>query len=592
MRERRCVEGDALVAKEIPLRQPQAQGLGAGLRVEHAGGDTGGELVRVRDPVDAAEGVVGEHRFEVEVFRCGVEIRQPGLVAKRRVHVQHARLQRLPNALAEPARVALEDPGAVDAETRNHTRQAALALEAAAGQRRIERVGGGVEGQAGRDRPARRHERQRQAAQRMHPQAGRAAEVHRGQVVGIGEAVELALEADFEARPDAPRDARAHLRHALVGRIDRRVQALQQLPLLHPCVRGPVAERAAEQQVRQQQARREAGQGARKVFPVVVVGHVQRAQLQARLPRQVAVVAQVQRVTGAAGGAVVGQQVQAGRAAVARLEVAELARQPRAAPAADDGRQRGIALRRDVPVIRHRHLQAALAVGVDVGWQPARLARVGERKTEHRRSQDRHPHETQHGTFGDAFVGLEIELDAVGAEQPRRPAGAVGRAARIGGPCGKRALLAQEIEPLGHTARTDLPEVVGRVLEEAFETLHLELQFGPAVDVAVAADAHVAQGSSQVVGLVVAQAVGPDHRAATAKFGVAFGHRFKIGAAAQLARQQDDRQLLCGLAARRRLQCGRGPQDDALGRLGIVLCCRSAGPQQAKRGSHRQQPQP
>ena len=594
LRERLAVGRDALVTKQEPLHDTQAQRFGPGQRVQHAGGHTRRELMRVGHTVDTGEGVVAVDRLEVEVLRGSVEIRQAALLAKRRVDVQHARLQRLAHRLPEPAGVALENPGAVEADTWDHARHPAAPGKPAAGQRRIECVRGCVERQARRDAPARSDKRQRQAAQRVKPQAGHALAVHGGQVVGVGEAIEFALETGFEAGPDAKRGARADLRHALVRRGHRRVQALQQLPFLHPRVGGPGPERAADPQVGRQQARRDAGHRAGKVLPVVVVRDAQRIQLQPRVADQVGVVNHVRRIAAAAGDAVVGQQVQAGAAAVARLQVAKLAVQPQAAPAAERGRQRRVPVRGQVPVVRHRDLQAALAVDVDAGWQPARLARIGERETEHRCGQDRHPQKAQHRAFGDAFIGVEIELHAVGGEQPRRSAAAVdvvGSAARISGTRGNGTLFAQKVEPLGHAARAHLPEVIGGVDEEAFEALHLQLQFRAAEHVAVAGDAHIATGLRQVIGGFVAEPVGANHHAATAQFGVAFGHGFQVGPTAQFARQQDGRQLLGRLATRRWLQRRRCLQQQPGGGRTGCLRSRVGGRPQRQRSRHRQQPQ-
>ena len=65
--------------------------------------------------------------------------------------------------------------------------------------------------------------------------------------------------------------------------------------------------------------------------------------------------------------------------------------------------------------------------------------------------------------------------------------------------------------------------------KKSLESLDLQLQFGPGVDIAVAADADVAERSGQVVGLLVAQAIGADLRAAAPELDVAFGNRLEIG---------------------------------------------------------------
>ena len=200
----------------------------------------------------------------------------------------------------------------------------------------------------------------------------------------------------------------------------------------------------------------------------------------------------VQGITRCACGAVVGQQAEAGDAVVVGSEVAKFAVQTDAAAACKSGRERCVAIRRGVPVIRQGNLQTAFAVDVDGGRQPARFALIRQRKTQARRGQNRHTQKTQHRAFGDAFVGIEIQAHLVTSEQPRRAARAVRRAAGVSGLRRNGALLTQKVQALRHAACAHAPEKVCGVLKKALELPQLDFHFWAAEQVAVAADLDVA----------------------------------------------------------------------------------------------------
>ena len=544
------------------MHQAQAQGFGAGVGVEHARGHAGGELVRVGHAVDAGERVLREDRLEVEVLRRRVEVGQAALILVGRVDVQQARLQRLAHGAAEPVRVALQQPRAVQTQARDQTRRAAAPV----GERLVERIGRGVERQPRRQGPARFDERPADAAHRVQPHAG-LARVRDG-IAGVGEAVELGLQPDFETEPVALRITRADLRQTFVRRLDAAGRVLQHLPALHARIAGPLAQRATQFDVGRQQPRRQA-ETAWEVLPVVVVGHAQQAHLQVHVQRQAAVVGQVECVARVAGQPVLGQQVQVQLAFVAGFEVAEFGVEPGPALGADGGCQGRVAIRRDVPVVGRGHLQAALGVQVHGGRQPAGLALVVEREAQDRRGQDRYTVEAQHGAFGDAGVGVEVHPHLVGRQQPRRPAGPVAGAAGVGGCGGHGAVLVDEIQPLRSATRAGAAEEVARLQKVALETLQAQLQFRPAVHVAVAQHLDLALRTRQVFGGVVAEPVGADHQAAAAQFDIAFGEGFEVGAAAQLAGLQDDGQLAIVLVVRLLAQRRGLLQDDAR-RFGVI----------------------
>jgi hypothetical protein len=86
--------------------------------------------------------------------------------------------------------------------------------------------------------------------------------------------------------------------------------------------------------------------------------------------------------------------------------------------------------------------------------------------------------------------------------------------------------------------------------------------------------------------MVVTQAIGAQHDAAAAELGVALGDGLEVGPAAHLARQQHDRQLLGGIAARRRAQRMRQLERDA--GVGRRVRTRASG-DECQRGGHRRE---
>ena len=414
---------------------------------------------------------------------------------------------------------------------------------------------------------------------------------HRHAVLGIGEVVGLGLQVQLEAVPGLAHETHADLRCALVRRFDAagRIGVLQHLPALPARIRGPVAEAAHELHVRAQQARRDALDLAREVLPVRIVRDPQHARRQGRGIADLAVLREVERIARTLREPVVGQQVQVELAVVARQQVAHFAGQARSAARAPRGRERRIQVRRDIPVVRHRKLQAALAVQVDARRQPARLARIGERKAERRRREDRHAQEAQYRTLGNALVGLEIESHLACRQHPGGSGFAVGSTAGVGRIGGRRAIGAEEVDALCRAAARGAREVVGRLEKVAFVALDLHLQRVADVAVAALVDTHVAGGAGGLAGRVVAQAIGADAQRAAAEFGHPFGHRLGVGTTTQGLRFQKDRQRRSGLAARWWREARRDAQDDAgRGVGGSRLCAGRA--ERGQSGDARDQP--
>ena len=203
--------------KQIALRHARARSASAPVsRIEQARGHAGGQLVRIGDAVDAGERVLGEDRVEVEVLRRGVEVRQVVLAPVRRVDVE-AGAARASARTARPKQlVSRSSVQALSTLTRrDHARGAAPAVGAAAGRASSDAA---LNDSLRRQRSSRAR---RTAARCCRARAARTPVWRVGEVavVGVGEAVELALEADVEAAaPAARRSARRPAARARTAR--------------------------------------------------------------------------------------------------------------------------------------------------------------------------------------------------------------------------------------------------------------------------------------------------------------------------------------------------------------------------------------
>ena len=280
------------------------------------------------------------------------------------------------------------------------------------------------------------------------------------------------------------------------------------------------------------------------------------------------------RFTRVTGDLVVRQPVHAQRALGGRLQVAELAVQPGTASCAQARRQRGVAVGRDVPVPGHRQHQAAAVVDVDRRRQPARLARVAQGEAQRRQRQDGRAQEAQHGAFGNAFIGIQVDGHAVGAQHPGRlgAGAAAARATGVAGVDGARAGIAEKVDAVGTATGPQRQELELGLQEKALEALHRDFQPRPAVLGAVAVHAHMAGGAGQVARRVVGQAVGADDQAAAAELDHAFGYRFQVGLAADALCLQHDGQLARSLGARQRHEAGAGFQGGGRSGRGRRQC--------------------
>ena len=532
---------------------------------------------------------MGVDRVEVEVLACRVVVGQLVLLAIGRLHVEEPRLQRLSKRAAESFGSALELRAHVQAERRDHPTR----VRRDARQRNAIAVVRRIQAQPRYREPSRLAHGPGHIAQQMKPVAA-AASVAGERARGQREAVVFSLDAELPARA-CGRQPGTDLRAAFVGRDDRGVRALQHLPAQHAGIDQAFAASDCvgllDGHAHRQQAHRQAAVGIRKVLPPIVVGDMQDIGRQPQACAQVLFMRPLDRLARALGQPVAGQPVQRQGATAVGIEVAKFAVQAQAA-ARDHARgQRRIAVGCDVPVVGHRELDAAAVVGVDGGRQPARSAGVGQGETQRRQREDRHAQKAQHRAFGKTLVGFQVELDAVGAQQPgRRCLGLVARAARVLGVRRARSRAVQEVDPVGPSARADHRELELGAQEITFEALHPQLQFRAGVACAVTAHAHLPFRAGEVLRAVVGEPIGANHEAAAAELGVAFGHRFQVDLAADALRSHEGGQCERRGAAGRRLQARAGLKDlgrRARGRGTLLPQSRATAGEQARRQGQR-----
>ena len=428
-----------------------------------------------------------------------------------------------------------------------------MGATAAVAHRPVGLVGGAVEAQARREPPAGVAQRQRDLAE----QVGAAALDLVG--VGMHELVDLGLQRPLQRPAARIAPARTGLRRALVGRDDAgaRAAVLQQLPALHPGIEllvdfaqrgGAQAAALFQPAAARQQPRRQRFGAAQAVLPVVAVRDPQQAPVvaQAAGRGEGAALLRAQRPALLAGLQIVGQREQIGLAAPAGLQVAVLGLERRAALAHQRGRERHVLLGRDVPVIGRRHAQAGGAGGADHRRQPAGLARVGDRKAHHRQRQDRHALEAQHRAFGQALVGVEVQPHPPGAEFPGRRLAVDQIAAAVAGPAHHHAVAADEVDPLGTSARLGAAQVEARRQEVALLMLGLQVQLGAEKMAVLALQPHRAERMHPVVVLAVLDAVGLQRQQAAAQRGPSFRPQRLAGLADQAIGLDQDRILAAG----------------------------------------------
>ena len=525
-------QGDELVLKAEALCNTKAGQLRTRVCIQEAGGQAQREQVVVRNFVVADIGVLGEDGGKVEVVRPRVVIGQHALVAIGRAHIKRARLQRLHHAAPPVAGIPLKHQTCIQAESGHR----AVGRTVAIGDRIVKLVSRGVQLQLGHHKTGRAQQGVTDLCQSIDALCIR---LQRECAVCF-KLGEVTLQGPIETMVIGLRVTRHQLGHAVVRRDDRRSGVLQSLPLEHTGCHAVRALRPAHGSIAGQKALRQGAiGGARKVAPIVVVAHPVHVQQVTHLahfgPAGVHGAGLVDRGPPAVGAAqfVAGHVVGAQHSRVRGFQVTKFPAQIHATRRHQRGRDGGIALGCNVPVVRDTELRAVDAVGTNRGGQHARFALVAQRETDGRYRQDGHVLETQVGPVGNAHILATVEFNVCGLEHPVRHPPGTGFAPTggVGGVVDHGGVGIHKIGAAGLAMGIALQKLVTRLDEKTLKGLHLEFQQWTFKHIAAAVDAHIAAGLGAVSGAVVLQPVRLDDSAGFTQFGLTFDHRLQIGTA-------------------------------------------------------------
>ena len=270
---------------------------------------------------------------------------------------------------------------------------------------------------------------------------------------------------------------------------DRRERVLQRLKALHARL-GAVAaaaERAGAGDVfvLRQVADRDLLHLAREVDEIAIVGHLVVVDLAGEAGTEGLGVLPGEAGTRAAEYRIVRQVLVAQLAGVGPLEVAEMVLQLEAAAHHVHGREGGVALGRDVPVIRDAELETARARLRVIRREQAALAPVFQREAGVREGENRVVEKAKPRMFGLSLVGIVVEVDLARLEEPVvLPRLASGEAR------GDQAILvlAEKFHALGAAARRPVAlQEKARAFDDAgvLERVVLEARAEEAIDAAL-----------------------------------------------------------------------------------------------------------
>ena len=255
-----------------------------------------------------------------------------------------------------------------------------------------------------------------------------------------------------------------------------------------------------------------------KVAPVVVIAHacefqakaqatdgldacVDRAIVLAR-PTPATVLAQPVR----------GHQVQTRLAVVVALEVAKVRVDRHATFAHHLRGEGGITVGGNVPVIRLHHLDAVDRVHTHQRWQQTRLPPAREAEADAGQPQYRHVLEAQLHIARSNRVFVFVDHHLAGLEQPVRQPACTGHrpAGAVTGLAHQHPALADKVHPVGRAVAAVFVQLELGLFKFANEAVHLQLQFRPLQQRAIAVDTHLALRCHFVLHLVVIDAFSAD----------------------------------------------------------------------------------
>ena len=419
------------------------------------------------------KGILGIDACKIEVVRTGVVIGQGTLVAVGRVDIKRAGLQRLHQGPSPERGVPLEHQTTVQAEGRHH----AVCGVAPVGQHRVKLVG-------------RRMQLELRGDEACGCQPG-AADLQLGVgALGIGlqgfkpvglELGEVTVHREIQALQIGLGIPRRQLWHTVVRRHDGRRGVLQGLPLQHPGTDADKATPPGGIHIVGQQPLCQGGTAAGEILPVVVVTDAVQVDRQPHLTNVLQAGVNTAGVQIAHAPAVRTAQlvrrhvIGPHRAAVGRLQVAELSAQVHATQGHQGGGDGGIPVGCNVPVVGNDHFGAIDVVHPDGRRQHTGLALVAQRKTDCRHRQNGHPLEAQHRARGNPDILIVVQRDGGGAQYPvgqparsrQAAAGGVGRVVDDG------MAFIQKVDTVRLAMGIVLQKLVARLVEKTFKPLHL-----------------------------------------------------------------------------------------------------------------------
>ncbi len=193
-----------------------------------------------------------------------------------------------------------------------------------------------------------------------------------------------------------------------------------------------------------------------EVLEVPAVAHVREVGVEAEPVREVGPVHERRVPAVLARQVVAGQVVGVELAAAALRQIAEVRAGAEATTRKQEGRERQVVVRREVEVVGHAQLEAALVRVAERREQEAGLAGRPDGKRDHRRVEDRDALEVDADVATPALLRTLVDLDARSAQLPVRAAHRAGREAHAGE---VQVALARHLELGGRAPRGPLRQL-------------------------------------------------------------------------------------------------------------------------------------